>query len=356
MSDEIALIRFAGDAVLSEQIDPSELKLFGEPLGTGAFGAVYRGEYRSRPVAVKVLNAQAGLRTDQVAEFESEILLFKRLRHETIVRFVGGSLVPGIQMLPLHLTFCDIFIYICFFALKKYIGKMAICTEVLHRGSLGRSLRLARLPFVLKLRFLENCAAAIAYLHANHCLYRDLKPDNLLIVSFSLSATVNAKLADFGTACSVRDVSELHHHTANVGTPMYMAPELLANEPYSSAVDVYAMGILMWEMYTQVRQTPHKTKTEIQKETNKKHSYLYSFLFSLILLFLYAFSFFFLSIRVFLSKTKRFGIWQVVFKKEKGRQFIGLCQKSIAMRWKKLGLKIAPKDHQLQLCMIDLFL
>jgi serine/threonine protein kinase len=95
----------------------------------------------------------------------------------------------------------------------------------------------------------------------NGVLHRDIKPDNFLIVSLSSKAPVSVKIADFGTSRSITQAQESFNHTAALGTPIYMAPEILEHQPYSAKIDVYSFGIMLWVLYT--RREPY---TELKRQ------------------------------------------------------------------------------------------
>jgi len=211
---------------VSERIDPYEITLRPGTLGVGAFGTVYTGKYRQRIVAVKVMTRQADMMAQIKEEFEKEIELYRRLRNPLLVDFIGASLIPG---------------------------KLCVATELIRHGSLENMMSAGEIPFVLQTRFAHNIAEAVSYLHSNNVLYRDLKPSNVMIVSFSLNAKINCKIGDFGTARNVADVEEFFLYTAGQGTPIYMAPEVLANKEYNSRADVYSFAISLWQMLSRQR-------------------------------------------------------------------------------------------------------
>jgi len=211
---------------VSERIDPYEITLRPGTLGVGAFGTVYTGKYRQRIVAVKVMTRQADMMAQIKEEFEKEIELYRRLRNPLLVDFIGASLIPG---------------------------KLCVATELIRHGSLENMMSAGEIPFVLQTRFAHNIAEAVSYLHSNNVLYRDLKPSNVMIVSFSLNAKINCKIGDFGTARNVADVEEFFLYTAGQGTPIYMAPEVLANKEYNSRADVYSYAVTLWQMISRQR-------------------------------------------------------------------------------------------------------
>jgi len=209
------------EGAVSERIDPSEVVLNPEPLGEGAYGVVYSGRYRGRYVAVKVMSRQHDLLEQITKDFEKEIDLYRRLHHPLIVEFVGASLIPS---------------------------KLCMCTELIQRGSLDQLMSEAEIPLALQLRFAKNIAEAVAFLHSNNVMHRDLKPSNVMVVSTSLNSKVNCKIGDFGTARNVKDVTEFFLYTQGQGTPVFMAPEMLAVKPYNCKADVYSYAITLWQM------------------------------------------------------------------------------------------------------------
>lgn len=109
------------------------------------------------------------------------------------------------------------------------------------------------LPEALVLRIGARVGAALAFAHANGVVHRDLKPANVLI---NLGAG-QLKLADFGVARL--DDTQLTRTGMTLGTPAYMAPELLAGAPASAASDAYALGVMLFELLAGRR--PHQADT-----------------------------------------------------------------------------------------------
>jgi len=229
-ADCIAFIATELEGAMSERLDPNEIVLNSEPLGVGAFGIVYPGQYRQSLVAVKVMSRQQDLLEQIISDFEKEIELYKKLRNPLLVEFVGASLVPG---------------------------KLCMVTELIKHGSLEQLVNEAEIPFALQTKFALNIAEAVEYLHVNNVLYRDLKPSNVMIVSTSLKTKINCKIGDFGTARNVKDVTELFTYTTGQGTPIYMAPEILDVSPYNHKADIYSYAITLLQVFCREKPWSH---------------------------------------------------------------------------------------------------
>ncbi|KAG5176266.1 CTR-like PK [Tribonema minus] len=184
----------------------------GEKIGGGGVGLVHRGWYNRKPVALKVL-FDARMNEELIREFTEEVNVLAQLRHPNIVRVLGGSTSPP------HLFFL-----------------MELC-----ESSVYEELHIKRRRYGMQelLKIALDTVYAMQYLHSQSppVVHRDLKSHNLLI-----GADGNTKLCDFGLVCT---------SSTTAGTPCYMAPELLQNRPFTKSVDVYAFGILLWELFSQ---------------------------------------------------------------------------------------------------------
>lgn len=183
-------------------------------LGKGAFGVVYKGIIFGKAVAIKKLNKQ-NFTNEVMEEFIKEVCVMCKIRHPNVTLFMGACTDPG------HL---------------------AIVTELLPRGSLEKLLKDGSLSFFQKFAMAKDVVLAMNWLHlSQNILHLDLKPANLLV-----DDNWNVKLADFGLSC-------LKHNVQSgqlVGTPWFMAPEILLQQPYDEKADVYSFAIVLWTMYT----------------------------------------------------------------------------------------------------------
>ena len=193
-----------------------------EMLGVGAMGEVWRALDRQtgRHVAAKVLRAEFARDADIVTRFIQERSILLGLTHPNIVR-VRDLVVEG--------------------------ERLAIVMDLVEGGDLRRHLR-EKGPVAPDLAVPLVCVLldALASAHAAGCLHRDVKPDNVLLAAGDVSKPADARLSDFS-------IARLAHHstvqsTGLLGTPSYMPPELFRDGQFSAASDVYATGILLYEL------------------------------------------------------------------------------------------------------------
>lgn len=97
------------------------------------------------------------------------------------------------------------------------------------------------LPEELIRSIAQQLVSALFYLHSNRIIHRDMKPQNILI---SHSGVV--KLCDFGFARAMRDNTMM---TSIKGTPLYMSPELVQEQPYNNTVDLWSLGVILYELF-----------------------------------------------------------------------------------------------------------
>ncbi len=194
-----------------------------EPLGRGGMGEVFLAERADgafeRQVALKLL--KRGLDSDEiVARFLAERRILARLDHPGIAQLVDGGLTPDGRP---------------YFALEHVSG-LPITEWCAER----------RLPLEGRLRLVLDVIAAVDFAHRNLVVHRDLKPSNVLVTSAG-----EVKLLDFGIAKLLDGGQDEATRTgARLLTPRYAAPEQLAGEPVTTATDVHALGLLLWELLT----------------------------------------------------------------------------------------------------------
>jgi non-specific serine/threonine protein kinase/serine/threonine-protein kinase len=190
-------------------------------IGLGGMGDVYEGvrahgDFEQR-VAIKLLQREAGA---QLARFEAERQILARLEHPGIARLYDGGVTGDGRP----------------FMVMEYVDGRPITDYCALKGlSLGQRLQL----------FVQVCEA-VAYAHRNLIVHRDLKPSNILVTDAGV-----VKLLDFGIA-KLLDAQRAHVTQLAVApmTPSCAAPEQLTGDPVTTATDVYALGLLLFELLT----------------------------------------------------------------------------------------------------------
>ncbi|CAA7399197.1 unnamed protein product [Spirodela intermedia] len=198
---------------------PWEVLAIGERIGLGSYGEVYRADWNGKEVAVKKFLDQ-DFSGDALAEFRREVRIMQRLCHPNVIHFMGAVTRPP---------------------------NLSIISEFLPRGSLYRILHRSdcKIDEKRRIKMALDVAKGMNCLHTSTpiIVHRDLKSSNLLV-----DKDWNVKVCDFG-------LSRLKHNTflsskSTAGTPEWMAPEVLCNEPSNEKCDVYSFGVILWELAT----------------------------------------------------------------------------------------------------------
>lgn len=191
-------------------------------IGTGAMGEVWRARDRvaELDVAAKLLRSELTSDPEIVTRFVRERSILLGLRHPGIVR-VRDLVVEG--------------------------DDLAIVMDLVEGGDLRGRLREAG-TLEPRLAVAVVCAVldALAVAHAAGCLHRDVKPDNVLVDGTGAFGPRDVRLSDFSIARLAQESTVMA--TGLLGTPAYMPPELFVHGTFSAASDVYAAGILLYEL------------------------------------------------------------------------------------------------------------
>ncbi|CAD6187957.1 unnamed protein product [Caenorhabditis auriculariae] len=187
-------------------------------LGEGAFGEVFLAEYESgkakQEVAVKTMRQEAT--RDARLKFMKEARLMRKYTHKHVVKILGVAV---------------------------HEHPLMIVMEVCPNGSLLHHLRKnkGKVSSLEKLRFSVEAADGLAYLDRKACIHRDIAARNCL-----LSAKNEVKISDFGMS---DDRVIVHDDTLDKVPVKWLAPETLQEKIYSLKTDVWAFGVLVWEIY-----------------------------------------------------------------------------------------------------------
>jgi serine/threonine-protein kinase len=201
-----------------------------EPIGGGGTGRVWRALDRDsgEQVAVKLLHRELMSSPKAVSRFVQERSILLMLEHRHIVR-VRDLLTIG--------------------------ESLGLVMDLMNGGSLREHVRQRRtLPPAVAAAVLAQVAAALTEAHRLGVVHRDLKPDNILVdtgpdghADAQAGAVPHVRLTDFGIA-RLLDSPGITTPQALVGTPNYLAPEVITGGAASPAADVYAMGVLLYEL------------------------------------------------------------------------------------------------------------
>jgi eukaryotic-like serine/threonine-protein kinase len=209
-------------------------------VGRGGMGAVYRairadGAF-DQTVAVKVVRHDLG--PEATARFFAERRILARLAHPGIARIHDGGLTDD--------------------------GRPWLAMEFVDGQPITRYADDRRMTVSQRLELFRRVCAAVAYAHTNLVVHRDLKPSNILVTPAG-----DVKLLDFGIARLLGDDDDVRLTQAQVApmTPEYAAPEQIRGEPITVATDVYALGVLLYELLTGRR--PYRAPSPVRHELER---------------------------------------------------------------------------------------
>jgi len=196
----------------------------------GGMGAVFRGRQRSldRLVAIKILPPEFGAEPEFAERFKSEARAMAKLNHTNVVGVYDFGITTGGHL----------------YLVMEWIEGPTL-HELIHKGSIPVR-KVAHLGMQL--------CDALAYAHSHKILHRDIKPGNIMI-----NQDDQVKVADFGLARPITGEAEENPF----GTPDYAAPEIMARQSVDQRADIFAAGVVLYEMLTgRVLKSPRRSVTE----------------------------------------------------------------------------------------------
>ena len=193
-------------------------------LGEGSFGKAYLaksdGQEDKKYVIKQVI--MDGMTDQEKRESFNEAAILKKLDHPNIIKFK------------------EVFLQ------RKPVEALNIVTEFADGGDLGQKIENQKkkpFPESQILDYITQICLALQHVHKKKILHRDLKSGNVFLMKSGI-----VKLGDFGISKGLKSTWEKAKST--VGTPYYLAPEIINNQPYDSKCDIWALGVLLYELMT----------------------------------------------------------------------------------------------------------
>jgi hypothetical protein len=199
------------------------------PLGRGGMGEVYRADdlKLEQPVALKFLPEAVAADPARLAQFHNEVRVARTIAHRNVCRMYDIGDADGRHFLTM-----------------EYVDGEDLAS-LLHR--------IGRFPEDKAIEVARQICAGLAAAHERGVLHRDLKPANIMI-----DGEGHVRITDFGLAAIAGSVGDIR-----AGTPAYMAPEQLAGRDASAKSDIYALGLVLFELFTGKRAFEARTLNEL---------------------------------------------------------------------------------------------
>lgn len=200
------------ESELFANVDPTSLYKGLKKIGEGSSGSVYTGTKvdDGRKVAVKMIN----MKGNDMISIENEIKMMRTSKHANVVEYIGSY---------------------------QREDKLWVVMEFMDGGSLTDIISAVRMTEPQIAVICREILKALAYVHLLNRIHRDIKSDNIL-----LTRAGGVKLADFGYCAQLTE--KANKRNSVVGTPYWMAPELIRGMDYGTGVDIWSLGIATIEM------------------------------------------------------------------------------------------------------------
>ena len=216
-----------------EDLNPIIINNKQKIIGEGRFSTVYLYKYKVNGTlfALKKISVKKIIESgNDLNIINREINIHSRLNHENIVKF---------------------------FSYNKGLNEVNILLEYCPNGAIFELINKEGFDEFQTYKYFSQVVNAVYFLHKNNLVHRDIKPENILLNGDKI------KLCDFGWCCE----TNLNDRKSFCGTFEYMAPEIIKEIPYGKPVDIWALGILLYELYFGV--SPFNSNKQNEEQTQE---------------------------------------------------------------------------------------
>ncbi|KAJ3424280.1 serine/threonine-protein kinase [Anaeramoeba flamelloides] len=197
-----------------QNLKPKQLFDCQQFIGKGSFGRVFKGENRKTEeiVAIKIINLEKT--RDDLEDIQKETSILQQIKSPYLIKYYG-SYLQGIRLW--------------------------MVTEYLEGGSIRELMKPGPLSESCIIVILHSVLLGLEYFHSQGKMHRDIKADNILV-----SGDGSVKICDFGVSGNLDECTT--KPKSFVGTPFWMAPEVIKKQPYNEKADIWSLGITAIEM------------------------------------------------------------------------------------------------------------
>lgn len=231
--------------IISKEINKTNLTIkdfdydIEKPIGKGGFCVVYKAIFKQtkKVYALKIINKSMLNKEEDLKNINNEVKIMNEISHPNLLKLV--TYFEDENNIYIILPLCQ-------------NGQLF---DLVHRPK-------KRIPSIIFKKYLYQTIQAIKYLHSKKIVHRDIKPENILIDNND-----NALLSDYGIAAEIKNGEKRHTFC---GTDDYLAPEVIRGQGYDEKIDIWAIGILIYECFSPSGKTPFNKLDFLQRSNDNK--------------------------------------------------------------------------------------